>query len=287
MKISLSSEDATILYFEHAPIRKPTAIAAYIEHSQRLKYDDVQLYIEKYSYPGCQWLRVDLRCFLPGTFRLSLRDMQFALLFTRCKSNFRLQVFAESSEEILIKIDENYCCGILNFEIPYLMGMQTHAVDLDFKAMMLALEEVIRPNLMLPLLNGMHKGFEKKLFIEQQIYTCLQLYFSNSNLLEQQPAYVLEAQKLIEANFHQPLSIKMLARMVGVNDFKLKTDFKKYSGYTIFGYVQKIRMELAYALISKAQTPIHEVADRVGYKNPQHFTVAFKKYYKVLPSNLK
>lgn len=39
-------------------------------------------------------------------------------------------------------------------------------------------------------------------------------------------------------------------------------------------------------LLQKGKT-VSETADLVGYKNPQHFTAAFKGYYGMLPSELK
>jgi AraC-like DNA-binding protein len=46
-------------------------------------------------------------------------------------------------------------------------------------------------------------------------------------------------------------------------------------------------MEKAKEILSKRGMNISEVAYEVGYKNPQHFTVAFKKYFGYVPSKLK
>jgi AraC-like DNA-binding protein len=32
---------------------------------------------------------------------------------------------------------------------------------------------------------------------------------------------------------------------------------------------------------------VNEVAQRMGYKHPTHFTAAFKKYYGILPTKLR
>lgn len=94
------------------------------------------------------------------------------------------------------------------------------------------------------------------------------------------------AKELVEKNILTPCSIIELAEMTGLNDFKLKKGFKELFGNTVFGYLTDIRMEQAKTMILEGNT-ITEVSDMVGYKNPQHFTVAFKKKFGFLPRELK
>ncbi len=46
-------------------------------------------------------------------------------------------------------------------------------------------------------------------------------------------------------------------------------------------------MNEARRLLLSGEMNIAEVADTVGYKNPNHFTTAFKKYFGFVPSELK
>ncbi len=46
-------------------------------------------------------------------------------------------------------------------------------------------------------------------------------------------------------------------------------------------------MEYAKQLILEKNISICCVSEELGYKNPQHFTVAFKKIFGYLPSKLK
>ena len=94
------------------------------------------------------------------------------------------------------------------------------------------------------------------------------------------------AKRLIEQNMGKPYSIMELARKSGLNDFKLKKGFKQVMGTTVFGYLNEVRMEKAKQLLCDEKRTVKDVADEVGYKNPHHFTVAFKKRYGVLPSQL-
>ncbi|WP_298488094.1 helix-turn-helix domain-containing protein [uncultured Maribacter sp.] len=55
---------------------------------------------------------------------------------------------------------------------------------------------------------------------------------------------------------------------------------------TILKHITKHRMQKTKELIKKKEYKISEISYMVDYKNPQHFTVAFKKFYGVLPSSV-
>lgn len=91
----------------------------------------------------------------------------------------------------------------------------------------------------------------------------------------------------IHACFDQPCSITGLARMAGINQMKLKDGFKELFGTTVFGYINDIRMQEARRLLLDEKLFVSEVADRIGYKHPQHFTAAFRRKYGIAPKELK
>lgn len=97
---------------------------------------------------------------------------------------------------------------------------------------------------------------------------------------------IIEVGHYIEQNLHKTLTIADLASAFGINTTKLKNHFKAVFHTTIFKYITDVRMKHAISLIRAGNASISEVSYEVGYKNPQHFTVAFKKKYGYLPSNL-
>lgn len=94
------------------------------------------------------------------------------------------------------------------------------------------------------------------------------------------------ARTLIEENINKPYSLIELARKAGLNDFKLKKGFKELFGTTVFGYLHEIRMEKARKMLWEEKKTVAEVSLEVGYKNPHHFTSAFKKKFGILPGQL-
>lgn len=95
---------------------------------------------------------------------------------------------------------------------------------------------------------------------------------------------IYAAGKIIADNIMEPLSIKELAKRIGLNTYKLKVGFKDVYGTTIFGYMKEVRVEKARALLlENEEMNIMEVANEVGYANPSHFAKAFRNKYGVNP----
>ena len=140
-------------------------------------------------------------------------------------------------------------------------------------------------------------GLLKRLFLEAKILELLMLQVEQAEIRndqlkewttrpsEQDALY--EAKAILERSSDNPPTIKSLAKMVGTNEFNLKKGFKETFQETIYGFVSKVKMQQAKQMLLEGNRSIQEVASLSGYKNPQHFTVAFKKYFGVLPSKLK
>jgi AraC-like DNA-binding protein len=138
-------------------------------------------------------------------------------------------------------------------------------------------------------------GYSRRIFYEAKMLELL-LLISNETKRRRQIGFIsiktydlnkiYQAKEFIERNIQSPCSLIELAHKVGLNDFKLKRGFKEVIGTTVFGYLYDFRMEKARILLENG-APVNEVSFEVGYKNPHHFTAAFKKKYGVLPSLLK
>jgi len=135
------------------------------------------------------------------------------------------------------------------------------------------------------------KGLLKRIFLESKTLELLHLEldfqtkkkYNSDNILKK--AYRVE--NILQTNLHEQISIEQLARKVLLNQNILKNEFKKLFGETIFNYTKKLRMSKAKKLLIHTQKPIYEIADMVGYKNPTHFTAAFKKIEKKTPKQYR
>jgi AraC-like DNA-binding protein len=90
----------------------------------------------------------------------------------------------------------------------------------------------------------------------------------------------------IDQNFLSDLPISFLTREFGINSFKLKKGFKQLFGKPVFSYIKDLKMQYAKVILSDRQFNINEVAEKLGYINPNHFSTAFKKHFGINPSAL-
>lgn len=98
---------------------------------------------------------------------------------------------------------------------------------------------------------------------------------------------IYEAKYTIEQHINTFLTIDQLADITGLNKRKLMQGFKELFGMTIYSYINDMKMEEARRLLLEEDKYVSEVADHIGYKNPQHFITAFKKKFGISPGKLK
>lgn len=87
--------------------------------------------------------------------------------------------------------------------------------------------------------------------------------------------------------FLEDHSLQSLARHFGTNTNKLMALFRKMFGKSIFEYIFELRMGHAHMLLLDKGMMVTEVSRVVGYKNPNHFSVAFKKRFGFCPSEIR
>jgi AraC-like DNA-binding protein len=98
---------------------------------------------------------------------------------------------------------------------------------------------------------------------------------------------VMRVEHILTKDIFQPApSIQQLAKMVAISESKLKKDFKVMYGTPIYEYYQRTRMQAAQDKLLTGRFSVKEVAMELGYSNLSNFTIAFKKEFGILPSQL-
>ena len=95
------------------------------------------------------------------------------------------------------------------------------------------------------------------------------------------------AKTILLKNIQDPPTIAGLARLSGINEFKLKRGFKQVFNTTIFGCLQEYRMQTAHTLLRNTPKNTSEVASEVGYVNVSHFINAYRKQFGITPGTFK
>ncbi|MCU5463145.1 helix-turn-helix transcriptional regulator, partial [Bacillus cereus] len=97
---------------------------------------------------------------------------------------------------------------------------------------------------------------------------------------------IKHAEEILVQRMELPPSLLELAKLVELNDYKLKLGFKELFGTSAFAYLREQRMERAMFLLRSGTSNVTETAIAVGYKNISHFSESFKKKYGIKPSEI-
>lgn len=148
------------------------------------------------------------------------------------------------------------------------------------------------------ILNCPYQGLTKELYLESKALELLTLNLAQlSNNQRRSPktyqpkSEEIErlhyAKEILIANLDNPPSLTLLAKQIGLNEYKLKSGFRYVFGTTVFGYLHSYRMERSRLLLESGAMNVTEVATRVGYSNMSHFAAAFRKKFGINPSVFK
>src|SRR5690606_15447732 len=109
---------------------------------------------------------------------------------------------------------------------------------------------------------------------------------TRASLLPSDIGKLKEAKRILDEQFTNPPLIAALARMVTLNEYKLKVGFKSHYNQTIYQYVIHKKMKFALSLLKEGCLTVSEVAYKIGYRDVAHFSNAFLKYYGHRPTAL-
>ncbi len=133
----------------------------------------------------------------------------------------------------------------------------------------------------------------RSVYMKGKIYELLSYYFSSNSdnesefcpyiANEETISKVKQAKEIIIGNISNPPSLSELAKQVGLNIKKLKTDFKQFYGSPVFTFLLNYKMELAKKMLLENQMNVYEIAINLGYSTSSHFIAAFKRKYGITP----
>ncbi|RKE55931.1 helix-turn-helix domain-containing protein [Sphingobacterium detergens] len=98
---------------------------------------------------------------------------------------------------------------------------------------------------------------------------------------------IVYARDYLVKNIESPPTLIELARIAGVNEYKLKRGFKEIFNQTAFSYLSDLRLDLAKNDLMEGKKQATEIAFELGYCSLQHFSKAFKKKFGMAPSKVR
>ncbi len=86
---------------------------------------------------------------------------------------------------------------------------------------------------------------------------------------------------------NERITIEELSKQYLINPTTLKAAFKAVYGTSIAAHIKEHRMEQAAKMLRETDMSIAEIAQAVGYDSQSKFSVAFKSFFRVLPSEYR
>jgi AraC-like DNA-binding protein len=108
-----------------------------------------------------------------------------------------------------------------------------------------------------------------------------------SSAVRRQRDRVEQVKRLLFRYYAKPISLKELAGSVETSVYHLCRIFRRHTGQTINGYLQRLRQREGLASLERTDTPLAHLALDVGYAHQSHFTAAFRREYGLPPGELR
>ncbi len=204
---------------------------------------------------------------------------QFTFFEIKFSKSYFLQL-AEQSSALLMEFANS------------VIGSKIKAVSQANRPISLAMHQCINDIMHSPFTGGL-----QHMFLQSKCIELLVLQAQSHETAIVSPALICkstydqrciqEAREYLLQHADNPPSLTELAKIVGLNEYKLKKGFKEKYQHTVFGYLNDYRLEQARQLLLDRAQPIKDIAHLMGYSSVPHFTKAFKKKFGLPPGLAK
>ncbi|TVP95648.1 MAG: AraC family transcriptional regulator [Acholeplasmatales bacterium] len=106
-------------------------------------------------------------------------------------------------------------------------------------------------------------------------------------VLSAKETHIRMAKQFVENNFQFKIKVTDIANSLSLSPNYLANIFKETLGMSPKQYLTDYRMHKACQLLSNGVLSIKDVAKRVGYANPLHFSAEFKRVKRMSPTTYK
>ncbi|WP_274362802.1 response regulator [Paenibacillus thermotolerans] len=96
-----------------------------------------------------------------------------------------------------------------------------------------------------------------------------------------------KAKGWIRDHLAEDITLPKIAAFLHMSPNYVSTLFKQATGETLTEYVTRVRFEKSKELFARPELKMHEIAARVGFADANYFSIAFKKYHGMPPSEYR
>lgn len=148
-------------------------------------------------------------------------------------------------------------------------------------------------NAVFKIMTTQYKGKTRQMFLKSQVNELLSHFFAflssdrKEQLTSEERGKLFMAKEIMEKNITNPPTLTELSKLIGLNNNKLKKNFKELFGVPVFKFLQEERLTKAYEMLSTRHESVQEVAWYVGYDSLSSFSNAFQNKFGVRPNEIK
>lgn len=256
----------------------------------------------------------------PASFRsrseYSLLELQFCMQTdaeyhltgigdVKMKRNSYNMIYIPFTENKVRFQDQRYTTFDIHFSLEFLIRMAPHfpilakfleRIDLQkagqiFPLFLPATKEMM--SIIHSVIHYKKEGIIKAFFLEARVKELLLLVMEHSYGPDPAPELVLRpddierihaAREVLMNRMDNPPTLKELARLVGLNEFKLKKGYKQIYNTTMYLEFREERLKKALLLLKDESHTISEVAFLAGFKGISSFCVSFHNRFGYSPN---
>ena len=98
---------------------------------------------------------------------------------------------------------------------------------------------------------------------------------------------ILDAELYINEHIGEKLSVSEIAERYHFSEKHFRALFTRIVGSTPKKYIERVKLERAYALFKDTDMSVTEISDMLGFYSCHHLTNAFKNAYGIAPSEIR
>lgn len=118
------------------------------------------------------------------------------------------------------------------------------------------------------------------------LFKSLREYFTDSSR-SRGSKLVETVRQIIRDQYHEQITVEDISKAVYLSQSYANSIVKKETGKSIFDHLLEYRLEMAKKLLMDPESKVSVVSDSVGYENKSYFSLMFKKYVGMSPSEFK
>lgn len=111
--------------------------------------------------------------------------------------------------------------------------------------------------------------------------------FNNDQVLNYNSRRIDKAYEFMNANFHKPISLKDLSKLVNMTEVSFSRFIKKRTGNTFIDSLNEIRLGHATRMLIETTHSVAEISYNCGFNNISNFNRFFKKKKQCTPKEFR